>query len=282
MHIKIIAHRGNSSEAPENTKAAFDLAINCGVDFLECDVQMTKDDIPVIIHEQNSVAGLTNKILARFATYVLVAFAGVLPGKRTMLVGNPVRADIAQLLPPIERYMHRQGKLNILIVGGSLGAQALNEIIPKACAKLSNINQVTHQVGRGDAAAIGQMYQDTGINAKVVNFIDDMADAYATNDLIICRAGASTVSEVCVAGIAAIFIPYPYAVDNHQFYNAKGLVDHGSSYLIVQKDLDVAEFSKLIEGLDRNKCMQMATLVRQLAISDSCERIVAIITKCIV
>ena len=238
--------------------------------------------IPVVIHEQNSIPGLTNKILAKIATYILVAYKGILPSKKTVLAGNPVRDDIAMLPNPQQRYAERCGGLNILVVGGSLGAKMLNDILPEVCSRLNNLNQVTHQVGRGDLNKVQKDYTQLGVNAQVVSFINDMAAAYAEADLIICRSGASTVSEVANVGIAAVFIPYPYAVDDHQRYNVIPLVERKAAFMIPQSELSVDGLVNLISSLDRLKCSKMAELAKDLAIPDSTDRIVTIIKKCIV
>ncbi len=239
--------------------------------------------VPVVIHEQNSVAGLTNKLLAKIANHVMVAFDGVLNSKKTSLVGNPVRADILNLAPIHERYSKRCGGLNILVVGGSLGARVFNEIMPQVCSELTNLANITHQVGNSvDKELIIKEYQKYNISANVVNFIDDMAYVYNNADLIVCRSGASTVSEIMAAGIAAIFIPYPYAVDDHQRYNAQPLVDINAGYMIVQSDLTVAKLSGLINSLDRERCMNMALNAHSIAITDSVSRIVNIIVKHII
>lgn len=238
--------------------------------------------VPVVIHEQNSVAGLTNKLLSKLANHVLVAFKGVLSSKKTLLVGNPVREDILNLNDIDERYATRQNGLNILVVGGSLGAKALNDIMPEVCSKLNNLGSITHQVGRGDINEINAHYAKYNINANVVNFIDNMASQYKQADLIICRAGASTVSEIMAVGIAAIFIPYPYAVDDHQRYNAKPLVDINGAYMIIQNELTVDKLTGLINMTSRQQCVSMAKITASIAIKDSTTRITNIIKQCIV
>ncbi|MBP9743528.1 MAG: undecaprenyldiphospho-muramoylpentapeptide beta-N-acetylglucosaminyltransferase [Burkholderiales bacterium] len=236
--------------------------------------------IPMLIHEQNSVPGLTNKVLARLATKVMTGFPAVLVSKKTVYVGNPVREDILKLEAPDIRYLRRSGGLNLLIVGGSLGAQVLNELMPQVCAKLVNVNHVIHQVGRGDLAQVKQRYQDLSITqVEVVPFIEDMAQAYANSDLIICRSGASTVSEVASVGIAAIFVPYPHAVDDHQWYNAQML--SMGAHIIRQAEFNVEKLAGLINSMDRSTCLTMAKNGQQLAIKDSVERIVSLIKKSI-
>ena len=238
--------------------------------------------IPVIIHEQNSIAGLTNKILSKFVTKVLAAYKGVLVGKNTVVTGNPVREAITQILSPEDRYKSRTGGLNLLIVGGSLGAKKLNEIIPDVCALLPNVARVVHQVGRGDVDTVTDHYQKLGVNATVSSFIEDMAYAYSNADLIICRSGASTVSEIMCAGVAAVFVPYPYAVDDHQRYNVTELVKSGASFMVIQDSISVDGLVNLIKDLDRDKCLEMAKLAKAHAIEDSTDRIVSVIKEYII
>ncbi len=227
---------------------------------------------PNLIHEQNAVAGFTNRVLSKFATRTLVAFPNVLKSK--YVLGNPVREDIACLEKPEQRYAMRSGGLNILIVGGSLGAKALNEIVPLAVNNLHNIAKITHQVGRSDAELVRQAYVTNNVqNVDVVNFIDDMAYAYANCDLIICRAGASTIAEVSAVGVAAIFVPYPYAVDDHQTHNSRALVNAGAAILLPQDELTATSLHELLNNLTREKCELMAIKARELAIANSAQNI---------
>ncbi len=241
--------------------------------------------IPVVIHEQNSVPGLSNKILSWFVNKVIVAFPNVLASKKTVLLGNPVRNDIANIEAPEFRYPPRTGGLNILVLGGSLGAKIFNDILPEVFGMVNDkqgehIASITHQVGKGDHEMVTRLYRKFGItNAIVINFIDDMADMYANIDLVICRAGASTVSEVSACGIAAIFVPYPYAVDDHQKYNALNLVKNGASMMFIQSELKVAELADTLISLDRSKCMDMARRAKKLAIPNSSEKIKEVITS---
>lgn len=195
---------------------------------------------PLIIHEQNSVAGLTNRLLARFAREVLEAFPGSFSaGTPTKLVGNPVRPEIAGLSGPDERLGARAGPLRILVLGGSLGAQALNETVPRAVALLDAARrpEIRHQAGRATLEMARAAYADAGVEASVEEFIDDVAAAYAWADVAICRAGALTVSELAAAGLGAILVPYPSAVDDHQTGNARYLVEAGGGVLIPQSEL---------------------------------------------
>lgn len=235
--------------------------------------------IPLIIHEQNSVPGLTNRILAKIANKILVAFNGVLASHKTILVGNPIRQDILKVYDLSERYSSRTGGLNILVVGGSLGASFFNENLPEVFSKLSNINHITHQVGKGDSQLVIEHYAKLKLNARVVNFIENMAEAYNNVDLVICRSGALTVSEICAIGLAAIFIPYPYAVDNHQETNAQPLVDIGASKMMLQKDFSVDKMVTIIANLDRDTCYKMALTTKSLGITDSHLKIASVIRE---
>lgn len=234
--------------------------------------------IPVLIHEQNAIPGLSNKILAKFATKVMVAFDGVIPSSKTIVVGNPVRSEILSIDVPETRYTNKNSGLNILIVGGSLGAKVFNELLPDVMAKVKNVANITHQVGRGDKSLVEGAYKKHGVHVNVVNFIDDMANAYTKADLVICRAGASTVSEVAAVGIAAIFVPYPYAVDDHQYYNAKYLVDAGAAQVIKQRDLTEDGLADVINHLDKNSCHTMAINGRKVAKPNSSDDIYQLVT----
>ncbi len=235
---------------------------------------------PIIIHEQNSVAGLTNKIVAKFARTILTAFPNVLPSKKTFLVGNPVRDDIIASYDWRIKQPNISDKLRVLIIGGSLGAKALNDIVPQSLALIQeHISQITHQVGRSNPDEIRDSYTNLGINANVVKFIDNMGQAYANADLIICRAGASTVAEVASAGIAAIFVPYPYAVDDHQTTNAQYLVDGNAAFIIHQKNLTVSDLAQTISKISIVDCQQMGNQARKLAINNSSQLICEQLSK---
>jgi UDP-N-acetylglucosamine--N-acetylmuramyl-(pentapeptide) pyrophosphoryl-undecaprenol N-acetylglucosamine transferase len=183
---------------------------------------------PLVIHEQNSIAGLTNKTLSLLASRVLVAFPSAFKDKAT-LVGNPVRADITQLPAPEQRYSKHTGKLKLLVVGGSLGAQALNDVLPKALATLpiETRPEVIHQAGEKHIDALQANYHAASVAADTRPFINNMAEMYAWADLVICRSGALTVSELACVGVASVLVPFPHAVDDHQTYNAKYLSDAG-------------------------------------------------------
>jgi UDP-N-acetylglucosamine--N-acetylmuramyl-(pentapeptide) pyrophosphoryl-undecaprenol N-acetylglucosamine transferase len=220
---------------------------------------------PLVIHEQNSVAGLTNKTLSHFATKVLAAFPAAF-GDKAILLGNPVREDITQILPPETRLATRTGPLRLLVVGGSLGAQALNEVLPKALAEMpvDGRPQVVHQAGEKHITKLQANYQANYVEAEAKAFINDMAEMYNWADIVICRAGALTVAEVSAAGIASILVPFPYAVDDHQTSNAHYLSDAGAAILMPQGAFTVAKIAALLQGLTREQCLTMAIKARAL------------------
>ncbi len=220
---------------------------------------------PLVIHEQNSVAGLTNKTLSHFAKKVLAAFPAAF-GSKAKLVGNPVRVDITQITAPESRLSTHKGALRLLVVGGSLGAQALNDVLPKALAEIhaDNRPQVVHQAGEKHIAILQVNYQMAGVKAEAMAFINDMAAMYTWADIVICRAGALTIAEVSVAGVASILVPFPHAVDDHQTSNAHYLSDAGAAILIPQTEFTVEKVAKLLQGLTREQCLNMANKARAL------------------
>ncbi|MBI5041134.1 MAG: undecaprenyldiphospho-muramoylpentapeptide beta-N-acetylglucosaminyltransferase [Gammaproteobacteria bacterium] len=229
---------------------------------------------PLLIHEQNSVAGLTNRLLAPLATRVLVAFPGVLSGALPVSVkpihtGNPVRGAITQVMPPRERLGMRAGRPRLLVLGGSLGAQALNETLPQALAQLplEQRPEVRHQAGAKHVDAARAAYQRAAVEAQVDAFVDDMAAAYAWADLVVCRAGALTIAELTAVGVAAILVPYPHAVDDHQTGNARYLVNAGAALLIPQAELNADGLAALLRDVcaDRARLLRMAEAARALA-----------------
>lgn len=229
--------------------------------------------IPLVIHEQNTVAGLTNKVLAKIADRVLQAFPGALRknAKECQVTGNPVRAEITGLAPPEERYGKRAGKIRLLVVGGSLGAQKLNTVIPQALAMIDGMQrpQVVHQAGRSHLADLERTYAELGVDAQLVAFIDDMAAHYAESDLVICRAGALTVSELAAAGVASILIPYPHAVDDHQTSNARFLSNAQAAVLWPQHELTPSSLAEWLSHCSRESLLAMAQRARQLARPDA-------------
>jgi UDP-N-acetylglucosamine--N-acetylmuramyl-(pentapeptide) pyrophosphoryl-undecaprenol N-acetylglucosamine transferase len=227
---------------------------------------------PLALHEQNAIAGLANRVLAQVSDKVMVAFPDALKGAEW--TGNPVRAEIAAIAPPEERYRGRSGPLKLLVVGGSLGAQALNEALPKAIALLQEKPWVVHQAGEKHLEALKANYRDAGVEGDLLAFIDDMARRYAEADLVICRAGAVTVAELSAGGMASILVPFPHAVDDHQTANARFLADRGAAVLIQQRDLTPEGLAELIRSLDRAKLLDMAKKARALGKPDAA-RIVA-------
>ncbi len=231
---------------------------------------------PLVIHEQNSIAGMSNKVLAKLAARVLSGFPDVL--KKTLWCGNPVRADIAALPEPQARYAGRSGKLNVLVVGGSLGAQALNEALPKALAMLSEQERpnMVHQTGKKHFENVQQLYAQAGVAADIRPFLGDMAIQYARADVVICRAGALTIAELAAAGVASVLIPFPFAVDDHQTYNARFLSDHGAAVLLPQKELSAEKLAQLLREFNREKLLAMAQAARSLAKPDATEQVAQI------
>lgn len=235
--------------------------------------------VPLLLHEQNSIAGLANRVLAGVADCVLTGFPDVL--RKAEWIGNPVRPEIAQLPPPAQRYGERQGRLKILVIGGSLGAQALNEAVPAALALLPEDErpEVVHQSGEKHIEALQQAYETAQVKAHLVPFIEDMAGAYAWADLVICRAGALTIAELAAAGVASLLVPFPHAVDDHQTSNARFLASAGAAILLPQSELTPARLAEL-RRLPREQLLQMAekahALARPeatLAVAKACERL---------
>lgn len=228
--------------------------------------------IPVVLHEQNAVAGLTNQWLAKIAKKVFQAFPGAFP--TAQVVGNPVREDVVALPAPQERMQDRQGPIRILVMGGSQGARILNQTMPQVMAKLGDGYQVRHQAGKNSQQEVAEAYQANQVTqAESTEFIDDVAAAYEWADLLVCRSGALTVSEVSAAGVGAIFIPFMHK-DRQQALNADHLVECGAAKMIEQPELTVEKLTDEILSLDRSKLQQMAILARGAAKLDA-DRVVA-------
>ncbi|MBU1237551.1 MAG: undecaprenyldiphospho-muramoylpentapeptide beta-N-acetylglucosaminyltransferase [Gammaproteobacteria bacterium] len=226
--------------------------------------------VPLVLHEQNSVAGLANRVLAIVADRVLTGFPGVF--RKGNWVGNPIRPEIAALPPPADRYPTRSGPLNVLVIGGSLGAAALNETMPRALGLIASGEQplVVHQAGEKHIQALAVAYAREGVKAQLVPFIDDMADAYAWADLVICRAGALTVAELAAAGVASVLVPFPHAVDDHQTVNARFLCSAGAAILLPQSEMTPEGLAEL-RHLSRGQLLQMAEKARSLARPEATE-----------
>ncbi|MDD5383303.1 MAG: UDP-N-acetylglucosamine--N-acetylmuramyl-(pentapeptide) pyrophosphoryl-undecaprenol N-acetylglucosamine transferase [Gallionella sp.] len=266
---------------------------------------------PLVIHEQNSIAGLSNRVLAHLAKRVLSGFPDVLPN--AIWCGNPVRSSIAGLPDPQARYAARSGKLNVLVVGGSLGAKALNEAMPQVLALLSEglRPNVVHQTGKQHFAAVQQLYRQAGVQADGMTrcaqaagagmpsphllpqtagcasnvsevdihpFLEDMAGSYANADVVICRAGALTIAELAAAGVASILVPFPFAVDDHQTHNARFLSERGAAWLLPQSELSAEKLAQLLRelvdgGRGREKLLAMAQQARNVAKADAAQRV---------
>jgi UDP-N-acetylglucosamine--N-acetylmuramyl-(pentapeptide) pyrophosphoryl-undecaprenol N-acetylglucosamine transferase len=214
---------------------------------------------PLVLHEQNAIAGMTNRYLSHLARRVLSGFPGAIPGAE--VVGNPVRKEVVRLPDPSERYGQRSGPLRVLVVGGSLGATALNTVLPQAFAQMQHIE------------ALERAYADAGVQAKCVAFIDDMATALGQTDLLICRAGAMTVAEVSAAGVAALFVPFPFAVDDHQTANAKFLTDAGAGWVLQQKDMTAEGVAQWLSLRTRDELNAVAQRARAHAQPHAAQRI---------
>jgi UDP-N-acetylglucosamine--N-acetylmuramyl-(pentapeptide) pyrophosphoryl-undecaprenol N-acetylglucosamine transferase len=235
---------------------------------------------PLVLHEQNSVAGMANKVLAGVADRVFTAFPGAM--KKARWVGNPLREAFLNQAAPEQRFAGRSGRLKVLVVGGSLGAKALNDVVPQALALLpaDQRPQVTHQSGARQIDELRANYAAAGVQADLTPFIDDTAQAFADADLVICRAGASTVTELAAVGAAAVFVPFPFAVDDHQTSNARFIVDAGGGWLVQQRDLTPEGLAKLIQGVDRAGLLRLAVAAQSVAktratheMVDACEEL---------
>ncbi|MDY6814887.1 MAG: undecaprenyldiphospho-muramoylpentapeptide beta-N-acetylglucosaminyltransferase [Pseudomonadota bacterium] len=234
---------------------------------------------PLVIHEQNAIAGMTNRILVRFANTVLEAFPDSFGAEVvTRCTGNPVRQDLASLPEPETRMAGRSGLLRVLVVGGSLGARVFNQQLPEALALIPEADrpEVRHQCGEKNLEEAKAAYEAQGVAASIEPFIRDMAEAYSWADVVICRSGALTVSELCAAGIGAVLVPFPHAVDDHQTANAKQMVDAKAAALIPQPKLTPATLAETLQDLakDRTRVMNMAKAARTLARPDATERVV--------
>lgn len=235
---------------------------------------------PIVLHEQNAIAGTANKVISKLAKRRLMAFPNALPNGS--LVGNPVRDDLLAVSMPSERFAGRSGPLRLLVVGGSLGALALNNLIPEAIALLPEEQRpiITHQSGAAHLEVLKNNYQQAGVTANCVSFIDNMAEALATADVLICRAGAMTVAEVAAVGVPALFVPLPGAIDDHQTANARWLADEGAAELKAQSSLTAQWLAEWLVTKERSQLLTMANAARAMAlpgathaIADVCEQL---------
>lgn len=236
-------------------------------------------DRPLILHEQNSVAGMANRWLASVADRVFTAFPNALP--KGDWVGNPLRSEFLCQPKPPQRWANRQGPLRLLVVGGSLGAQALNNIVPKALALLPAGERplVTHQSGESQIAALKANYQQAGVEAILLPFINDMAQALADADLVIARSGASTVTEVAAIGVAAWFVPFPHAVDDHQRHNAEFLSQSGGAWMTVQSEFTT---DKVLQVLRNTRRPVLQAMAQQAQLKSQTQAVSAIVDACTV
>ena len=239
--------------------------------------------IPLCVHEQNAVMGTANRWLARLASRVMVSFPGTryAPGG-ALLVGNPVREEIHQLADPEQRYLARQGPLKLLVIGGSLGASAFNRQLPGCFAQVIAAGQpllIRHQTGAADCDMVMAEYRRLGVAAQCSAFIDDMKAAYGESDLVICRAGASTVTEVAAAGVAAMFVPLPHAIDDHQSANARALVEQQAAWMMAQDRLASAEMVSWLVACTRQTLLSRAVRARSLSFKDAAHQALQIVAS---
>jgi UDP-N-acetylglucosamine--N-acetylmuramyl-(pentapeptide) pyrophosphoryl-undecaprenol N-acetylglucosamine transferase len=230
---------------------------------------------PLVLHEQNSVAGMANRVLALVARRVFTAFPNVLA--KGQWVGNPLRAEFLLQPGPQARFANRTGPLRVLVVGGSLGAKALNTVVPKALALIPEAQRplVTHQSGEKQIDELRNNYAAAGVQAELTPFIDDTAQAFADADWVICRAGASTVTEIAAVGAAALFVPYPSAVDDHQTHNARFLVDQGAGWLIAQTELTPEHLADLLQKTERSTLLSRGLEAKKLQKLQATDAVVA-------
>jgi UDP-N-acetylglucosamine--N-acetylmuramyl-(pentapeptide) pyrophosphoryl-undecaprenol N-acetylglucosamine transferase len=234
--------------------------------------------IPLLIHEQNAIAGLTNRILARFAAQVLEGFPGSFGARiHARCIGNPVRADIAAIAAPKARFAGRESRSRLLVLGGSQGARRLNSAVPEAIALLEPARRphVRHQTGERWLEAARKAYLEAQVEADVLPFIEDMAEAYAWADVAVCRAGALTITELQAAGLGALFVPFPSAVDDHQTKNAEFMVRLGAGRILQERDLTSADLSRCIAELtaDRAALLKMAEAARAARVTDAASQL---------
>jgi UDP-N-acetylglucosamine--N-acetylmuramyl-(pentapeptide) pyrophosphoryl-undecaprenol N-acetylglucosamine transferase len=230
---------------------------------------------PLVLHEQNSVAGMANKVLAGVADRVFTAYPQVLA--KGEWVGNPLRTEFLQQPEPAQRFAGRSGRLKLLVLGGSLGAKGLNDVVPHALALMPSDQrpQVVHQSGQQHIEALRALYAHLGVQGELTPFIDHTAQAMADADLVLCRAGASTVTELAALGAAAVFVPFPHAVDDHQTHNARFLVGAGAARLVQQRDLSAAVLADILKTSERSTLLHQATEAKKMRKTEAVAQIVA-------
>ncbi|OOF59896.1 undecaprenyldiphospho-muramoylpentapeptide beta-N-acetylglucosaminyltransferase [Rodentibacter myodis] len=232
--------------------------------------------VPIILHEQNAIAGLTNKWLAKIATRVLQAFPNAFPNAE--VVGNPVRQALFQMPTPEARFANRGEKLRVLVVGGSQGARVLNQTLPQVVAQLADKLEVRHQVGKGSVENVTALYGENAPQVKITEFIDDMAQAYAWADIVICRSGALTVCELAAVGVPAIFIPFQHK-DRQQYLNAKYLADVGAAKIVEQADLTAEILVNYLQHFTRDELLQMAVKAKAMSAPLAAQRVAEVIIE---
>ena len=230
---------------------------------------------PLVLHEQNSVAGLANKVLAGVADRIFTAFPDVF--KKGQWVGNPLRTDFLRMPGPATRFAGRSGPLKVLVLGGSLGAKALNDLVPRALALIPAGERpvVTHQSGARQMAALQANYAAAGVQAQLTPFIDNTAQAFADADLVICRAGASTVTEIAAVGAAALFVPFPFAVDDHQTRNADFLVRQGAGWQVPQAEMTPEWLAEMMQKTERTTLLSTGLEAKKMQKIDATAHMVA-------
>ncbi|MFT7372006.1 MAG: UDP-N-acetylglucosamine--N-acetylmuramyl-(pentapeptide) pyrophosphoryl-undecaprenol N-acetylglucosamine transferase [Oleiphilaceae bacterium] len=235
---------------------------------------------PLIIHEQNAVAGMTNRILSKFATTVMTAFPGVFSeAVKVKQTGNPLRESIIDMYYQPRANVPKDRKINLLILGGSLGAQGLNQVVPAALAKVDESirPKIWHQTGKNKAQETETAYKSLNVEVKISEFIGDMANAYQWADFVICRAGALTISELCTVGLGAILVPYPFAVDDHQTKNAMSMTESGAAWLLPQKDVTPESLAEILTPLlsKRERISILSEAAHKLGQPDATDKVVA-------
>lgn len=237
--------------------------------------------IPLVIHEQNSVAGTTNRILARLATKVMQGFPGVF--RNADWCGNPVRTSIANLPPPDTRFAERSGTMRLLVLGGSRGARAINELLPQALQLIDESvrPQVWHQCGDNHLEATRALYEAGDVESNVVPFVEKMDEAYGWADFVVCRAGALTIAELTACGLGSLLIPFPYAIDDHQTVNGRLLVDNSAALMIAESEISAHRLADEITALssDSDRRLAMATNARSLAKPDATKRVAEVLLE---
>lgn len=239
---------------------------------------------PLVIHEQNAKAGVTNRLLSRLSRRVLEGFPDAFAASdKVEVTGNPVRCEIENVPEPDQRFSKESGRLKLLVLGGSLGAKGLNELLPLALSRLDSANrpEVIHQAGERHLESTQKLYETMQIKADVKAFVKEMAQAYAWADVVICRAGALTIAELCAVGVGAVLVPFPYAVDDHQTINAQYMVKHDAALCIQQADLSAEKLAELIQGFQASpeKCLKMAQAARRLRRINVAERITHVLDE---